>query len=167
MYCLSKKEIMKKSFLKFLPFIGIIAFTISCNQPSGNNAGEHHDHDHNEAVASDSLSLDHGAKWTLDSTTLNNFNSLETTVDMFAVNPFPPIESYQEFGTDVSDVMSKMLKECTMTGEGHDMLHRWLTPILTQSNDLKTVQDTVLGRKLADSIHTRVGQFTTYFVATP
>ena len=142
-----------------------VFFMISaCNQ------GHHHDSESDTTSASHgdtTLTLNNGERWVVDSLTKDNFDNLETSVDMFYVDPFPPIDSYQAFGNDVSQALNTMISQCKMKGEAHEVLHRWMNPLISQSNELKNIQDTLLARKLADSIHVRVGRFTNYFKATP
>lgn len=153
---------MKKiSFL--MTFVFVLFAVVSCNQSEQNT--EDHDHDSTSAVVADnSLTLNNGAKWQMDTSTNSNVVSLKTMTNMFAVDPFPPINAYQVYGNDMSTGLNKMVKECKMTGDDHEALHHWMEPIIRQSNDMKNVSDTAMARQKFDSIKTRVDLFPEYFV---
>jgi hypothetical protein len=147
--------------LSYVIVLGGLLFSfISCNQ--NGQRRDHHDQV-SATVTGDSLDLNNGAKWVVDSLTSDNFVDLKTMTDMFAVEPFPSVANYQKYGSDMGTGMNKMISECKMSGRGHDMLHLWFEPIIKQSNDLKTITDTVDAKKLFNSIHERVDLYKTYF----
>lgn len=148
---------MKKSLFTVI----CVSFLLSCNQGTSNS--ESHD-DHTNAMAADaSLALNNGAKWKADSITNHNVIRLKTTANMFRVEPFPSQDNYQLLGNDLGDDLNTMLQECKMKGADHDALHQWLEPILHQSNRLKNITDTALGRKIFDSVDHRIDVYNQYF----
>lgn len=139
---------------------GCLLFSASCSQ--GGHEGDHGSHEAATATG-ETLSLNDGARWPVDSLTSENFVSMKTMTDMFAVAPFPALASYQQYGADMNGGLNKMISECKMSGPGHDMLHRWFEPIMKQTNELKNVSDTLVAKRLFDSVHTRVDLYKTYF----
>lgn len=136
-----------------------LLFATGCNQ-----SGQKDEAHHSEATSADtSLTLNNGSKWTVDSTTAHNYVDLKTMTNMFAVNPFPSLANYQTYGNDMTKGINTMMQECKMKGADHEQLHHWLEPIVRQSNELKNVSDSVLAKKIFDSVHTRVDAFNTYF----
>lgn len=155
---------MKKIFY-LLPVLAFTFFVAACNQ-GGEHAEASHDdgHEHASADAADtSLTLNNGAKWVVDSTTADNYINLQTTTNMFAVDPYPSLANYQVYGNDMGTAINKLMKECRMKGADHDALHHWLEPIIRQTKELKNVSDTVEARRLFDSVHTRVDAYNQYF----
>lgn len=141
-----------------LVFIGYLLIAgSSCNQ------GAHEADQHEHATAIDTLSLDNGARWAVDSLTSDNVVSMKTMTDMFAVEPFPAMAMYQKYGSDMNKGLNKMISECKMSGPGHDMLHRWFEPIMKQTNELQTVSDSLMAKSIFDSVHARMDLFKTYF----
>ncbi len=149
---------MKKYKVFILGCIGFMSILMSCH-----NSADEHSHDAGTSLVSDTLTLNHGAKWVVDTATNGNYVSLKTMTNMFAVDPFPALAGYQTYGSDMMNGINKMMKDCTMKGADHDELHKWLEPIVRQSNQLKNVTDTVLAKKIFDSVHTRVDLFANYF----
>ena len=146
--------------LKLLIIVcGSILF--SCNQGTKNSESKSND-DHTVA-ADTSLTLNNGAKWKADSITNHNVVSLKTTAGMFKVEPFPSLSNYQVLGNDLSSDLSTMLQQCKMKGDDHEALHKWLGPIINQSEHLKNVADTAEGRKIFDSVDNRINKYNQYF----
>ena len=148
---------MKKKLLIIL----CCSFLFSCNQ--GTNNSESQSDETHSTDANTTMSLNNGAKWKADSITNHNVIRLKVTANMFRVNPFPPLSTYQILGSDLSNDVDTMLQQCKMKGADHEALHKWLGPILNQSNRLKTINDTVEARKVFDSVDRRINIFQQYF----
>lgn len=143
----------------FIILAGVFLF--SCNQ--GTNTSETEDHDSHAETTDTVLTLNEGAKWQADSITNHNLVRLKTTADMFRVEPFPSLETYQMLGNDLSGDVNTMLEQCKMKGADHEALHKWLTPIISQSNQLKNVTDTAEGRKIFAAVDQRIDAYHQYF----
>ena len=50
-----------------------------------------------------------------------------------------------------------------MKGDDHEALHHWLEPVLKNVNDLKSLTDTSVGRKLFSSIDDQLDNYKNYF----
>jgi len=145
--------------LRKLSFPVILSLILSCNSATNENRNEHHD----ETVADTTLALNNNARWIMDSITNRHFIELHEMTNMFHVDPFPPVNAYQTYGKDMTNGINKMIQDCKMQGEAHEMLHHWLNPVIRQSHELSSVTDTTLARKISDSLHVRVDRFTQYF----
>ena len=150
---------MKKLFYLFAASIILFA----CNQ--GSNKTESDEHATHEATTPNdtALSLNNGAKWKADSVTNHNVVNLKNIADMFRIEPFPSLTNYQVLGGDLNTGLNKMIKECKMSGPDHDMLHKWLEPVITETNQLKSVTDTAQGRKIFRSIDARIDNYRNFF----
>lgn len=146
---------MKKSLL--LLFASAIFF--ACNT-SSEKSEDHADHEHSESTE---LTLNNGQKWKADSVTNHNVVNIKTIADNFRIKPFPAINDYQILGGDLKNGLDKMVKECKMSGPDHDALHQWLNPLLTNTNELKSVTDTAQGRSVFKSIDQRIDAYHNYF----
>ena len=138
-----------------------VSILFSCNQSS--DTSDTHSEDTHATATDTSLTLNNGAKWTADSITNHNVVSLRTTANMFRVEPFPSLSTYQILGNDLSNDVNTMLQQCKMTGADHDALHKWLEPILHQSTQLKNITDTAEARKVFDSVDGRINLYNQYF----
>ncbi|MBS1946718.1 MAG: hypothetical protein JST47_03030 [Bacteroidetes bacterium] len=148
---------MKRSFFT-LSALAFLFFEVSCSQPKQQNDAS------SSSTPDTVLSLNNGAKWIVDSITVGNYVSLRTMTNMFAVAPYPSLANYQVYGTDMSKGLNKMLGECKMKGADHEALHKWLAPIIEQSNQLKNIADTLEARVAFNAVHKRVDVFYDYFV---
>lgn len=154
---------MKKIIFLTLMTVTMGAFMVACNGSDTHNEASVDEHQHSGEAE---LSLNNGAKWTVDTTTNRNYVEMKTMTNMFAVDPNPSLETYQTFGNELNGGIQRMIDQCKMQGDDHDALHQWLNPLIHQSNELKTVSDTGVARKIFDSVHTRIDLFPQYF-ATP
>ena len=137
------------------------SFLISCNQSTKNT--ESHDEDAHSTTTDTSMTLNNGAKWKADSITNHNVIPLKVTANMFRVAPSPSLDNYQILGKDLANDANTMLQQCKMTGADHEALHKWLTPIINQSAQLKNITDTAEARKIFVSIDRRINAFQQYF----
>jgi hypothetical protein len=149
---------MKKIY--FLALASAILF--ACNQSAQKPAGEDHA-SHEEAVVDTQLSLNNGIKWKADSITNHNVVYLKTIADNFRIKPFPSVNDYQLLGTDLNNGVNKMIQECKMTGPDHDALHKWLEPVIKETNQLKTVTDTSVAKNTFISIDKRIDAYHNFF----
>jgi hypothetical protein len=148
---------MKKLFILLFGAATLFA----CNSNSADNkTDEHAKHDN---VQPTELTLNNGAKWKADSITNHNVVALKTMADNFRIKPFPSLSAYQILGNDLNTSLNTMIQQCKMTGPDHDMLHQWLEPVLKESNQLKTVTDTAVGRTTFKSIDSRIDAYHNYF----
>ncbi len=147
---------------KFVYLIVGIIILFSCNQ--GNNKSRTENNTSSiQAVADTCLTLNNGDKWKADSSTYNNVMDLKNTSDMFKIQPFPSLNEYQSLGNDLTKEINKMIQECKMTGPDHEALHKWLEPILENTNKLKSVSDTAAAKPIFQSIDTRLNEYRNYF----
>lgn len=152
---------MKSNYLLTLLLVPALLFVLPSCQNSNSEKENVEEHQHHDADTT--LTLNNGNKWKLDTVTASNVVEMKTMTNMFAVDPFPPLNTYQIYGNDMISGINKMINECTMTGDEDAALHRWFIPILRQSNTLKNVSDTTQARNVFDSIKTRVDVFPQYF----
>ncbi len=165
---------MKKNILKLvLPTVVFSIFILAqgCNQsgkhqelaPTEANeheTGDSHDHD---SMATDSLTLNNGAKWKADEPTNKNAGALIATGDQFSKSSKRTLDDYHAFGNDITSGINKMIKECTMEGKEDAALHLWFLPLLKQTNALKEATDTTgLGAVTSEMIH-RLQMYKNYF----
>ena len=134
----------------------------SCNSPKNKSGVQDHEN-HEHAVSDSRLSLNNGAKWKADSITNHNVVNLKTIADNFRIKPFPSVNDYQLLGTDLNTGVNKMIQECKMTGPDHDALHKWLEPVIQETNQLKTVTDTSVAKNTFHSIDKRLDAYHNYF----
>ena len=133
----------------------------ACNQSSNKtDPGEHVSHDQDETAA---LSLNNGAKWKADSITNNNISDLRGILYNFKKRSQHSANDYQTLRSHLNDAPDKMIQQCKMTGPEHEELHRWLEPILKETNELKNITDTTVASSTFKSIDTHLDVYNNYF----
>lgn len=150
---------MKKFF--YLLFTSTVLF--ACGQNSNKTEAEDHAHHEAATVTDTALSLNNGAKWKADSVTNKNVVNIKTIADNFRIKPFPSANDYHLLGADLNGGIQKMIQECKMSGPDHDALHKWLEPVLSETNQLKTITDTSMARKTFKSIDERIDAYHNFF----
>ena len=136
----------------------IPAFILSlaaCNNDNTNKAAD--------STMADTTGLNAGAKHAVDTAISRSFIELKNMTDMFAINPTPPADAYQIYGNDMSTGLDRMRKAYDSTGDADDAMNQWINPMIRQSDQLKTVTDTSVGRRVFDSIKKQVDMFDQYF----
>lgn len=150
---------MKKLF--YLLFSA--SFLFACNQSSNKTENEDHATHEEHAVGDTVLTLNNGAKWKADSITNHNVVNLKTIADNFRAKPFPSVDDYQLAGNDLIGGLNKLIQDCKMSGPDHDQLHKWLEPVLKQSNQLKAITDTSVARITFKSVDARIDAYHNFF----
>lgn len=144
---------------KIIGLIMCVALLSACNQGSDKVEPK----ENASQVQVTGLSLNNGSKWQADSTTSRHVVDLRTIADMFKIHPNPSADEYQILGNDLGNSLSKMIKDCKMTGPDHDALHQWMEPILNESNQLKSSTDTTTARATFTLIDKQLDDYHTYF----
>lgn len=143
-------------------------FFLACNQTEKKTFDEHADHGHEAELAqqessTESLTLNNGVKWKADQVTNTNVSELKTIADNFKAKPNPTTEDYQALNGEFGRGLNKMIQQCTMEGPDHDMLHKWLEPVLKENAQLKELSSAADSKKVFDSIDKRLNDYQNYF----
>lgn len=96
----------------------------------------HKEHQHDEE--NEEINLNNGQKWMVNKemkpfileseTVLNKYNNVESN-------------DYKTLAAQLKDKNSGLIKSCTMKGESHDELHKWLHPHMELIEELENAQD--------------------------
>jgi len=109
---------------------------------------------------SDSLSLNAGEKWKVDSNMKVFMDQMIGDVDESASQSdidYAALKGKLEVGTD------GLISNCTMTGQAHEELHKWLIPFMETINRFDT---DLSGEQKSDwlsEIRTSLAQFQQFF----
>lgn len=85
-----------------------------------NDHSAHGNHDHG-------LSLDNGKKWKADPETNRGMKRMDHLVDSFSQKETGA--AYHNIKSNLEAELNRVFKECTMKGEAHHQLHKFLIPI--------------------------------------
>ena len=106
------------------------------------------------------LSLNNGAKWKVDSITMQHVALLQKIVSGSRKNR---LEDFFETSTQMQMSLGKMVSECKMKGADHTALHHWLLPLLGMVKELKASTTVEKASAISTEIEKHINLFTQYF----
>lgn len=136
---------MNKIFISLV--IAVIVMT-SCNSNTEKSTEEptvvvdstsvktEEEHYHDE-----DLQLDSGKKWVVVPEMLAHIRSMEGRVNNFSKKQKPLLEEHQSLAQEIKLDIEKLTSSCTMTGQAHDELHKWLVPYMELIDAYSTSTD--------------------------
>ncbi|MDD3005023.1 hypothetical protein [Flavobacterium sp.] len=128
---------MKQTFL-----IALSVFTlISCKNNSETQSPENTtkiEHTETEAQKSDQLTLNNNEKWLVNDEMKPHILKGEELVTLYIKENGT---DYKQLAANLKEENSKLIKSCTMKGESHEELHKWLHPHLEIVSDLENATE--------------------------
>lgn len=149
---------------KLLVWLLATGFLVACNSHSEHTgtadsaAVDQQHEEHNKP--STGLVLNNGEKWKSDSTTLVNVALMQTIVAN--AKKESPL-NYTQAATQLQDGLNKMVKECTMKGPDHDVLHQWLEPLMKQVKELSESTSVETASARLNEIEQQLNLFAQFF----
>ncbi len=152
---------MKKKII-LIPAIALFLF--SCGNASNEKSedlseiethDEHH-HDHE----SEAIELNNGEKWTVDANMLTHIRTMENDVISFAK---VEQKDYKVLSEKLQASIDLLTSNCTMTGQAHDELHKWLLPYMDLVKEFSEAKDETEASKHFENIQTSFTTFNQYF----
>ena len=146
--------IVSKKFISIL-FISLLTFS-GCGSSTNNTeiaSKKENTHHHSE----EDIQLNNGEKWLVEPSMLLIIRKMENEVNQFDQ------QSFSQLGKQLTIDIEELTSNCTMTGQAHDELHKWLLPYidivdhLVQTNDQKEAK--AVYQQIKQSFHT----FNQYF----
>lgn len=144
---------MKNSNVKMMLFSTIALLTLSCNSGAKEaekssetpTEAEHH-HDEHEAIV-----LNNGEKWKVDDNMMEHIRNMEKDVIAFAGNSD---KDYAQLATNLKTNLDLLTSNCTMKGQAHDELHKWLVPYIKLVDTLEKEPSEAEFKAIQDSFAT-------------
>jgi len=106
------------------------------------------------------IELINGEKWKVDEGMMITIQSIAHKIKSFDGKT---IEDYREYSTSLSNLISELTSNCTMKGQAHDELHKWLVPFIGLSKDLKKSEDIAELSKIDGELKSEIVVFEDYF----
>ncbi len=135
-------------FLSLLP-LGVALLTCGCQ------TGANH-----QAAGGLALELDHGKKWVMPPAMKARMTDIQTAVRALAAAPQPDHAALAE---KIQHELGELAANCTMTGQAHDELHRWLMPFLGLSAEYVAAKDPAVQAEKYREIQRSLEVFNRYF----
>jgi hypothetical protein len=115
---------------------------------------EHH-HEELEAIV-----LDKGNKWKVIESMLIYIRNMEKAVSSFEGKQS---EDYTALAKTIDDNLIELTSSCTMEGQAHDELHKWLVPFIELSEQFDVATELAEQEKIYHDFKTSFVEFNTYF----
>ena len=119
---------------------------------------QHNDHHHDHE--SEAIELNNGEKWTVDANMLTHIRTMENDVISFAK---VEQKDYKVLSEKLQASIDLLTSNCTMTGQAHDELHKWLLPYMDLVEELSEAEDKIEAEKQFQEIQTSITTFNHYF----
>ena len=114
-----------------------------------------HDHDAHEAIE-----LNKGEKWPVDANMLVYIANMQSEVADFRGGTLP---EYKALSGSLQKNADLLTSNCTMKGQAHDELHKWLLPYLDLIKEFANAPDEALAAKQFEAIKNSFVTFNRYF----
>lgn len=118
----------------------------------------HEGHDHDEA--SKELGLNDGQKWKINPEMMVHLDDMKSQVSTFDA---ASKKDYAALGESLSANINLLTSSCTMTGESHDELHKWLHPYIELVGELSEAKDDASAKVVFGKIQKSIATFNQFF----
>jgi hypothetical protein len=122
--------------------VAISFISISCGNSSIENSTKQLEtiaqEEHQHSDKTETINLINGAKWKVDAEMLIHIRSMENDVSDFNVEVSKNYDSISEKLLANIDLLTS---NCTMQGQAHDELHKWLLPYIDLVKELSKAKD--------------------------
>jgi len=112
--------------------------SVSCSSNSNETIKDESVHS-DESVhehSSEQLQLNKGEKWVVVPKMMGYIRDMENEIDAFSNTE---IKDYEQLSNNLLISIDSLTSNCTMQGEAHDELHKWLVPYIESVNQLSEI----------------------------
>lgn len=152
---------MKKVFL----ITTIAIFFIACKNEGSHENHDNHEH-HDETVAheedhhnheSEAIMLNNGEKWKVVENMSGYIRNMEKAVNEFKGDDYPALAK------TIDENIRALTENCTMEGQAHDELHKWLLPFIELSEEFDVATEKENQEKIYQEFKKMFVEYNTYF----
>ena len=119
---------------------------------------QHNDHHHDDE--SEAIELNNGEKWQVNANMITHIRNMENDVVSYAK---VEQKDYKVLSEKLQASIDLLTSNCTMTGQAHDELHKWLLPYMDLVEELSEAEDKIEAEKQFQEIQTSITTFNHYF----
>lgn len=99
-------------------------------------------------------------KWVVKEDMMIHIRNMESDIKATSTSDSP---NYNELGSELDKNIGLLTSNCTMTGQAHDELHKWLLPFIGLVRELNEADDMLEQKKSFDDILESMKEFNRYF----
>jgi hypothetical protein len=111
----------------------------------------------------EAIFLDNGKKWAVVPEMLAFIRTMEKGVVDFGEKKDAVSADYQELAVLIDDNIRALTANCTMKGQAHDELHKWLVPLLSLSQAFDDAKELKIQEQVYQKIKKSHENFNLYF----
>lgn len=111
----------------------------------------------------ESIKLNKGAKWTVIKEMMVYIRNMESDVKLFSETKHNDFKDFHQHAENLQKNINLLTSNCTMSGEAHDELHKWLIPYMELVNKLNEAENLENAQQIFNTIETSFKEFNTYF----
>ena len=113
-------------------------------------------HHHEE----EAIVLNEGKKWKVDDNMLTFIRNMEAGINDFEDNSE---RDYPRLANSIDENIRELTSNCTMKGQAHDELHKWLIPFIELSEQFDAATELEDQEKIYEEFQASFEVFNTYF----
>jgi hypothetical protein len=113
-----------------------------------------------EAQTDHDIVLNGSEKWQIDKGMKEAIQAIEALVNQYNSDK---LVDYQLLGDAIGVQTKKIIRTCTMTGQAHEELHKWLLPFLELKGALVMASSPEEGAAIVKHIKAELAVFNNYF----
>ena len=106
------------------------------------------------------IELVNNQKWEVNEEMMIHIENMESDIQSTSGEVNPNLE---ELGSKLDDHIGLLTSNCTMTGQAHDELHKWLLPFIELVNGLNEASTGELQEESFQLIKESMNEFNAYF----
>jgi hypothetical protein len=122
-----------------LMVMATLLYVWSCTNQTNTEEKRDHSDAGSTTIAPGGLKLNSGEKWLVNEEMRPFIEEAERILNEFVDNK---LTDYKTLASKLSEQNSGLIKSCTMKGESHDELHKWLLPHMDLIKSLDQEKDT-------------------------
>lgn len=153
-----------KTLKLFVSAFVIGSFIMSCGNASENKPTEQTEVSSNEAHqhddGSETIKLNNGEKWAVNEEMKPFILDAEGILNQYTTRQS---ENYKILASQLKEKNGGLIKSCTMKGESHDELHKWLHPHMELIESLSKAESTDEANEIIAALQVSFASYNQYF----
>lgn len=141
-----------------------LLFFGACSSTDNKDSNDSHtkeaEHETHEHAKRDEVRLNKGERWKVNDGMRPFVEQGDSILEGYVSSKG---ENYQELAEQLKQKNNNLIKNCTMTGESHDQLHKWLMPHIQLIQELSEADNLTDAGNLLDQIKLSFATYKEYF----
>lgn len=106
------------------------------------------------------IKLLNNQKWQVNEEMMVHIKNIESDIQSTSSQTDP---NYEDLGLRLDKNIGLLISNCTMKGQAHDELHKWLLPFIDLVKELNTTDSNEKQKQSFEAIQESMNVFNTYF----